>query len=116
MLGRLCGVPVWPGLGVCCNPYGAGWWWVTGGFICGPPPAEAGVSFELFVDRRDWEVALVLVVPWVVCVGDLTRVVDSNGFEFVGVTGVTGLVGWLEEESGLSSLVLFFLRKFRLGI
>lgn len=38
---------------------------------------------------------------------------DSKGFD---VVGVIGLVGWLEEGSLLSSLVRFFLRKFRLGI
>lgn len=39
----------------------------------------------------------------------------SNGLDDVGVMGVTGLVGWLE-ESGFSSLVRFFLRKPKLGI
>ena len=39
----------------------------------------------------------------------------SNGRDDVGVMGVTGLVGWLE-ESGFSSLVRFFLRKPKLGI
>jgi hypothetical protein len=40
----------------------------------------------------------------------------SNGLDSVGVIGVMGLVGWLEEGSDLSSLVRFFLRKPRVGI
>lgn len=34
----------------------------------------------------------------------------------VGVTGVIGLVGWLDDGSVLSSLVRFFLRNPKLGI
>lgn len=53
----------------------------------------------------------------VLCVGMVVSEFDSKVLEDVGVTGVTGLVGWLEEEgSGFSSFVRFFLRNPSVGI
>lgn len=40
----------------------------------------------------------------------------SKALEELLATGVTGLVGWLVDDSGLSSLVRFFLRNPRVGI
>lgn len=52
----------------------------------------------------------------VLCVGTVVSELDPKVLEEVGVTGVTGLVGWLEEGSGFSSFVRFFLRNPRVGI
>lgn len=43
MLGRFWSDPVCAGLGLGWAPNGASCW-TAGGFICGPPPAEAGIS------------------------------------------------------------------------
>lgn len=51
-----------------------------------------------------------MLVAVVLCVGTVVRELDPNVLEDVGVIGVTGLVGWLEAGSGLSSFVRFFLR------
>lgn len=47
---------------------------------------------------------------------DLEGMVLKLSKPLVGVTGVTGLAGWLDDGSVLSSLVRFFLRNPKLGI
>lgn len=94
ILGRLCGVPTWPGLGVGWIPYGGCCWL---GFICPPPLARASVC-DSWVPvwycggARVWERLLAVVDCVDVDVNEL-----SNGLGSVGVIGVMGLVGWLEE-------------------
>lgn len=57
-----------------------------------------------------------MLVATVLCVGMVVRELDSKVLADVGVIGVTGLVGWLEEGSGLSSFARFFLRNPKVGI
>jgi len=112
ILGRLCGVITCPGLGVCWSPYGAACW-TADEFIWYPPPADTADSLLWLWRVEDCDSVGALVFDEVL-EGIVLKL--SKALEEVGVTGVTGLVGWLEDGSVLSSLVLFFLRNPKVGI